>query len=97
MAHPTAGDGQRVCKQAVGVSPEYINFNGETMAEWNGGADGSDNIYAGGKRIARGDNYQDRLRIQGTNYRGAPPLSGSEDSLLVVKGFSLERCRRTSL
>ena len=61
-------DGQRVRKQAGGVSTEYIHFNGEVLAEWNGAADWSDYIFdAGGKRIARADNYQDRLLVQGTN------------------------------
>ena len=60
-------DGQRVRKQANGVSTEYIRFNGEVLAEWNGAADWSDYIYAEGKRIARGDNYEDRIMAQGTN------------------------------
>ena len=61
-------DGQRVRKQAGGLSTEYLHFNGEVLAEWNGAADWSDYIFdAAGKRIARGDSYEDRLLVQETN------------------------------
>ncbi len=60
-------DGQRVRKQAGGISTEYIRFNGETLSEWNGASDWSDYIYAGGKRIARADNYEDQLVTQGSS------------------------------
>ena len=61
-------DGQRARKQAGGVSTEYLHFNGEVLAEWNGAADWSDYIFdAAGKRIARADNYEDRVVVQGSN------------------------------
>ena len=61
-------DGQRVRKVVGSASSDYIYWHGQALGVWNGAADWSDYIFdAGGKRIARADNYEDRVLMQGTN------------------------------
>jgi RHS repeat-associated protein len=60
--------GNRVRKDVSGSpSTEYIHFNGQVIAEKNvSSGDWSDYIYAGSRRIARGDTYEDRIYTYGT-------------------------------
>jgi RHS repeat-associated protein len=59
-------DGQRVRKQLGNDTTEYAYFNGQPIAERKANGDWSDYIYAGSRRIARGDDYEDRLYTYGT-------------------------------
>ena len=61
-------DGQRAGKVVGSARSDYVFWQGKALGVWNGAADWSDYIFdAGGKRIARADNYEDRLLVQATN------------------------------
>jgi len=61
-------DGNRVTKVAGGATTEYVYFKGQPMAELNpASGDWSDYIFAGGRRIAKADNFDTALHIWGTN------------------------------
>jgi RHS repeat-associated protein len=61
-------EGNRVQKQVGGTTTDYFYFNGQPVAEYNPAAgDWSDYIYAGGRRIAKADSYENGIMIQGTN------------------------------
>ena len=60
-------EGQRVEKNVGAAKTDYNYFNGQPIAEYNS-ANGSwsDYIYVGSRRLVRGDNYEDTIRIRGT-------------------------------
>ncbi|MBI3404322.1 MAG: hypothetical protein HY046_02575, partial [Acidobacteria bacterium] len=60
-------NGSRVRKQSGTDFTEYIYFGSQPIAERNADGSWSDYIFAGGKRVARADSYEDRIRIYGTN------------------------------
>lgn len=60
-------EGQRVLKQTGGSTNEYVYFNGQPIAERAANGDWSGYIYAGSRRLARADSYEDGIQIQGTN------------------------------
>ncbi len=50
-----------------GTYTEYVSFNGETIAEKDQTGALTDYIFAGGKRIARVDSYDERIDLSGSN------------------------------
>jgi RHS repeat-associated protein len=61
-------DGSRVTKVAGGTTTEYVYFKGQPVAELNP-ANGKwiDYVFAGDKRVAKADSFEDRLHIWGTS------------------------------
>ena len=66
-AYTYDADGQRVYKQVGSDTTEYIYLNGEPLAERKANGDWSDYIFAGSRRLARADSYEDGILIQGNN------------------------------
>jgi hypothetical protein len=63
-------NGQRAYKQVGGDTTEYFFVNGQPIAERTASGDWSDYFCDGSRRLARADNYEDRLVISGTNCSG---------------------------
>jgi RHS repeat-associated protein len=61
------GMGQRVRKQVGSDAVDYIYLNGRPIAERKANWDWSDYIYEGSHRLARADNYEDRIQTGGNN------------------------------
>ena len=61
------GDGQRTRKALGTNTTDYVYANGQPIAEQKANGDWSDYIYAGSRRLARADTYEDDILLQGTN------------------------------
>ena len=68
MTHTYDANGMRVRKVSGSETTEYIYFAGQPIAERDAtNGDWSDYIFAGGRRLARADSFEYRIRINGNN------------------------------
>ncbi|WP_213804948.1 RHS repeat-associated core domain-containing protein [Granulicella sp. dw_53] len=62
--------GNRARKDVGSNWEEYVQFNGQTLAEKNQDGTWRDYIFANGQRLARADDYDIRIHMSGTNCSG---------------------------
>ncbi|WP_213807872.1 RHS repeat-associated core domain-containing protein [Granulicella sp. dw_53] len=63
-------NGIRARKDVGSNWEEYVQFNGQTLAEKNQDGTWRDYIFANGQRLARADDYDIRIHMSGTNCSG---------------------------